>query len=70
MADAVAQFMKTQSETVLNFSRARNFEVAAEIAPQKSQNESVETASKAADREAKHRLEAVKIAETPNGPVR
>jgi hypothetical protein len=70
MADAVAQFMKTQSETAMNFARARNFQATADAAPQKIQNESVEVASKASEREVSARLEAVKLAETPNGPVR
>lgn len=62
IAEAVAKYHQSESVTALNLARAKNFETAAEIAPAKLQNESVATASQAADRELKGHLEAVKVA--------
>jgi hypothetical protein len=70
MNAAIAEYMKTNSETAMNFARAENFKASAEATPAKVQNESMTAASQAAERELSGRLEAVKIAETPNGPVR
>lgn len=59
---AVANFMKTQTEAAVNAARARSFDVQADIAPAKLQNESIREASQAADRELRGHLEAIKVA--------
>lgn len=59
---ALAKYLNLQSNTALNSSRAANFEAQAEALPQKAQDNSVDTASKAADRELRGSLEAVKVA--------
>jgi hypothetical protein len=60
---AVAEYMKTQSETAMNAARARNFEAQADAAGPKLQNESLTAASMAAERELKGHLEAVRVAD-------
>lgn len=62
LAVAVANYQKTQSETAMNFARARNFQATADSQPVKDQNQSLATASQAADRELRGHLEAVKVA--------
>lgn len=62
LAKAVADYMKTQSETSLNNARAANFIQTAQSAQVRDQNQSVATASQAADRELRGHLEAVKVA--------
>lgn len=59
---AVAAYLKTQSETTLNNARAKNFDTQSDIAPAKLQNESVSTASQAAERELSGHLAAIKVA--------
>lgn len=59
---ALAKYLNLQSNTSLNSARAANFEQEANLAPQKAQDNSVDVASKAADREARSSLEAVKVA--------
>ena len=60
---AVAEYMKTQSETALNSARAQHFAVQAELAPAKTQNESLTAASTAAERELKGHLDAIRVAD-------
>ena len=62
LAMAIANYMKTQSETTLNNARAANFEQTARSQVVKDQNQSVSTASQAADRELRGHLEAIKTA--------
>jgi hypothetical protein len=59
---AIADFLKTQSEATLNNARARNFQAAADAIGPRLQNESINTASQAADRELRGQLEAIKTA--------
>lgn len=61
-AAATMALQKTMSETALNAARAKNFEEEAGAQGQRIQNESMDTASRAQDRELRGRLEAVKIA--------
>lgn len=62
LAMAVANYMKTQSETTLNTARAHNFVAQADSIPVRDQNASLDLASKTADRELRGHLEAVKVA--------
>lgn len=62
VAKAVADFNKTNSETALNSARAQNFIRTAQSQDVKDQNQSINTASQAADRELRGHLEAVKTA--------
>jgi hypothetical protein len=59
---AMANYLKTQSETTLNNARAEKFSTDANLAPAKVQNESINTASQAADRELRGSLEAINTA--------
>lgn len=59
---AMANYLKTQSETALNSARAENFETQSALAPQKAQETSTNVASQAADRELRGSLEAIKVA--------
>ena len=59
---AIAKYLNLQSNTALNSARAENFATESQLAPGKLQNESLNTASQAADRELRGSLEAVKTA--------
>lgn len=59
---AIAEYMKTQSEVALNSARAKNFEVEAETAPARVQTEAMTAASQAAERELAGHLDAIKVA--------
>lgn len=59
---AMANYLKTQSETALNSARAEKFTVDAALAPSSAQNASLNTASQAADRELRGSLETIKVA--------
>lgn len=61
-AQAQANLQKTQAEAGMNAARARNFEVQADVAPQREQTNAMSAASQAATREANSGLAAVKIA--------
>lgn len=58
----ILEFMKTKSEIELNAARAHHFQQQADSIAPHMQNESVNTASQAAERELKGSLEAVKTA--------
>lgn len=60
--DAAAKYMTSTSQSALNFARARNYETAADAVPIKVQNESVTTASEAANRELQGHLDTIKVA--------
>lgn len=59
---AAATLQKTMSEAALNSARAKNFEEEAGAQGQRIQNESVDVASRAQDRDLRARLEAIKVA--------
>lgn len=59
---ALAAYLKTQSETALNSARAEHYQTQAELMPQDAATKQTQVASQAADREARTGLEAVKIA--------
>ena len=59
---AMATYLETQSNTALNNARAEKFTEDANAVAPKLQNESINTASQAADRELRGSLEAVKVA--------
>ena len=60
---AVAEYMKTQSEAAMNAARAKNFEAQAESLGARVQTEATTAASQAADREARSHLEAIRVAD-------
>lgn len=60
---AIGEWLKTQSETAMNNAKARNYTVQADLAPDKQSMQQTDTASKAADRELRGSLEAVKVAD-------
>lgn len=62
IAQAVADYMKTQSETALNVAKSEQANATAAAVPAKLQNESINTASQAADRELRGHLEAIDVA--------
>jgi hypothetical protein len=59
---AVADWMKTQSETALNSARAHNFVVTADAQSARVQTEAVTAASQAAERELQGHLDVARIA--------
>ncbi len=63
IATAVAEYMKTQSETAMNAARARNFEATADAIGQRVQTEGMSAASQAAEREVSANLEAIRVAD-------
>lgn len=60
---AVADFLKTQSETAVNNARAHNFITQAELAPGEAARKQTDTASQAAAREASSSFEAIRVAD-------
>ena len=65
IAEAVAKYQESLSTTAMNMARARNFDANADAIPQKLQNESVNTASQAAERELSGHLKAIETAYKP-----
>jgi hypothetical protein len=63
-AAAQAQIQKTQSEAAMNSARAQNFLVSAQLAPSHADAQTASAASQIADREARTRLEAMKVAQS------
>ena len=61
MQAAIADYMKTQSETALNSARAQNFEVDAATTQQRVNTEALNVASQAAERELAGHLEALRV---------
>lgn len=62
MQQAVEDYMKTQSETALNMARAKNFDVTADATGARVQNEAVNIASQAAEREMNAHLKVTELA--------
>ena len=60
---AMAAYLKTSSETALNNARAENYSTESRLAPARTNTEAMTAASQAADREARSRLEAVRVAD-------
>lgn len=60
---AMAAYLKTQSETQLNSARAAKFTQDAQLAPVAAASSQTDIASKAAEREARVSLEAIKVAD-------
>lgn len=58
----MADFQKTQSETAMNFARARNYGTQADAIPAKLQNESLTVASQLSSRELHDNLAAITVA--------
>lgn len=63
IATAKSKLAAMDSQTQLNYSRAKNFEAEAEATPQSMANASANSASQVADRELRGRLETIKVAE-------
>ncbi len=57
-----AKLQESQATVAMNLARARNYEAQADSVPIRDQNQSVATASQAADRELRGSLEAIKTA--------
>lgn len=60
---ALANYLKTQSEATLNNARAEHFNTQTELAPVTAQNQATDTASRAAEREARVGMDAVRLAD-------
>jgi hypothetical protein len=59
---AMAEFMKDQSESILNFARAQHYATQTQLAPQETQNETIKTLSEAASRESNDSVRATTAA--------
>lgn len=62
-ATAMADYLKTQSETTLNTARAHKFAVDADLAPSHVNTQAMAEASQASDRELRGHLEVIKTAD-------
>lgn len=62
MQKAQSDALKAQSETALNFARARNYSVQADAQAPKLQNETLRTASETASRELRDHLATIEVA--------
>lgn len=60
---ALATYLKTQSEAALNSSRAHSFDIQSALAPGKEATAETDIASRAAEREGRLGLEAVRVAD-------
>lgn len=60
---ALADYLKTQAEALLNMARAHNFQAEAAAEPQKMQNDSMRVAADLTHQEYQNRLDALRIAQ-------
>lgn len=60
---AIAQYLKTSSETALNNARAQNFSTQSQLAPVKEATAAASVDSQAADRQLRGHLEAIRVAD-------